>query len=158
MEYSWPKGIVIVVDMWNKPHLREDPSTQSNTEIKHSVYKSGELFYPYLNYSLKNLANNGYQIFMHNTQVYLNTFSDYEWPKIDINDYPKYNHDPPIYFCGQHLNRCINKCYNRTDANNKGIILNLSLPFPEDDNIFKNEYNFFFLNYNKLLKINMENK
>jgi hypothetical protein len=56
------------------------------------------------------------------------------------------------YFCGFHLGRCINRKIKELDKSNFGIILNLSMCFPEDSYVKKlgrTKTNNYFYSYAK---------
>lgn len=70
----------------------------------------------------------------------------------NISDLPTYDN---YYFCGFHLGRCINKKLNELQRTNTGVILNLSMVFPEDSYkkfIAKHPRNNYYYTYGKGLE------
>lgn len=59
----------------------------------------------------------------------------------NITEMPAYDF---YYFCGFHLGRCINKKINLLEKSNTGVILNLSMIFPEDS--YKKYFNKYPMN------------
>ena len=48
MSSPWPKGYIVVVDMWSESHWKENTLKSSNTSDFYDVLKSGAYFYNYL--------------------------------------------------------------------------------------------------------------
>ena len=69
-----------------------------------------------------------------------------------ITDLPQYDN---YYFCGFHLGRCINTKINHLQRTNTGVIINLSMVFPEDSIekfISKHPRNNYYYTYEKGLQ------
>ena len=47
----------------------------------------------------------------------------------DMDQLPSFDH---YYFCGFHLGRCIYKKMKQLNKNNIGVVMNMSMIFPED--------------------------
>jgi hypothetical protein len=160
MSSPWPKGYIVVVDMWSESHWKENTSKSNDTSGFYEILKSGTYFYNYLNFSLNVLANNGYHIVSHNTHNgYIESLTDHDWPKVDsaywIHDQDSmHEHKPNIFFCGQHIDRCIQSTYDsvEVDSARKGIIVNLSLPFTRStvQTCFNKKYNYYYQIHDKL--------
>lgn len=168
MSSPWPKGYIVVVDMWSESHWKENTLKSSDTSDFYDVLKSGAYFYNYLKYSLSVLANNGYHIVSHNTHNgYIESLTDHDWPKVEVENWIhtqelKHKHKPNIFFCGQHIDRCIYSTYDDIPIDNarKGIIVNLSLAFPRSTarSCFNEKYNYYYHIHDKLYNLEIAGK
>lgn len=122
---------IVVVDAWKsceKEDLINFPWLEQETK----------LFGAFLNLQLLNIKKtHGYDII--HCASGLDIMDEIEIRDLivdDIKKIPKYDF---YYFCGFHLGRCINKKINLLNKQNTGVIINLSMLFPEDT--YKNYFN-----------------
>jgi len=132
---------LVVVDAWKnceQEDLEQYPWLETETK----------LFGSFLNHQIKLISTNA-DIFYLSSGRELMDEIDTTFGKIitTIEDLPLYN---TTYFCGFHLGRCIYNNIKRLKNNRYGVILNLSMVFPEDSysHYFnKNIKNNYFYSY-----------